>query len=65
MSIPGGDTVDGSVASVSKRAAACGVLQQMFDMSLLSSPTFILICLSGVLPMTGLSPKIVLLWGLW
>jgi len=53
VSIPGADTVDGSVMSVSRRAAACSVLQQMFDFSLLLSPTFIVICLSGVLPMTG------------
>jgi len=53
MSIPGADAVDGSVLSVSRRAAACGVLQQMFDFSLLLSPTFIVICLSGVLPMIG------------
>ena len=53
MSIPGADAVDGSVLSVSRRAAACGVLQQMFDFSLLLSPTFVVICLSGVLPMIG------------
>lgn len=53
LSIPGADAVDGSVISVSRRAATCGVLQHMFDFSLLRSPTFIVICLSGVLPTTG------------
>ena len=49
------EAVDGSVTSVSDRGAACDMLQRMFDFSLLLSPTFIVICLSGVLPMTGQS----------
>jgi hypothetical protein len=48
-SIPGA-AADGSIVSVAK----CAVLQRMFDVSLLKSPTFIVITLAGVFCFTGL-----------
>jgi MFS family permease len=55
MSIPGiGDDGSSSSGSLSPCKSCGSVLRQMFDVSLLRSPTFIIITLSGVLTFLGL-----------